>query len=141
MTDEHIDKLGRSLIAVMPTLSEPEFTGFIYTVGNTGSDLPELLIIGTFNPEHTGRLLNEISDNMLVTGEIPPVGLLDMSETGWRMPVMVRKASDRVKVDYTVKVGDYYATSDYEVLQILIPDTEGKYAGQGAAEGFEVELV
>src|SRR2546423_1074392 len=57
--DEHIDRVGWAVTAVVPTADDPG-SGFAYTVGLTAKGLPELVIAG-LDPTIAMALLNDLA--------------------------------------------------------------------------------
>ena len=133
-TAENIEKHGQALIGV---LSSPPF---IYTIGNAVRGLPELLLIGPPRLELSGQALNalnELGEKMRRDGKPLAEGLVDIE---WSFPFKVRKAGPRAKDDYTNLAGQYLGREDYEVLQVMICDKEGRYPGDpGCAPALNVD--
>lgn len=111
--------------------------GFAYTIGNAIRGLPELLIIGNFAPTLAAMILNELGDKMREDGRPFPEGLVDI---GWTYPFKVRRASPSARSRFTIQAGEYWRTEDYDVLQVMICDREGRYPGdEGCHPDFDVE--
>ena len=126
--DEKIARTGRVILGVFGT-KDDDGPSFAYTVGNHIKDLPELLIVGT----HDGSCLNDLSQMMIengrpfLDGEIVRIG-------GARLPVKVIRAGRAAHSDYTIQAGEYHGHDDYAVMQVLIPDKEGRYAGDAGCQ-------
>ena len=126
-----IKEFGNALIGV---------PGFVYTIGNSKVGLPELLLVGNFDHGSVALILNDLSKTMRERGEAFPEGMLEME--GYGFPFKVRKASDAAKEEYTVQAGQCLRTEDYDVLQIIICDRDGKYPGdEGCDPNFNVEMA
>jgi hypothetical protein len=114
---EGIKKHGHMLVAA---------EDFIYTVGNAQRGLPELLMLGNYDPRMSGTILNALTDKMVKDGESLPEGMVDID---WTFPFKVRKASQLAKMKYTVQVGQVLGHERYDVLQVMVCDKEGRYPG------------
>lgn len=133
---EKIEKHGQALICVLAGEGENS-PPFIYTIGNAVRGLPELLLIGPLRPELSGQALSELGEKMRRDGKPLAEGLVDIE---WSFPFKVRKAGPRAKDDYTNLAGQYLGREDYEVLQVMICDKEGRYPGDpGCAPALNVD--
>jgi hypothetical protein len=102
----------------------PESLPFMYTIGNHGVGLPELLLIG-WDQTSLGRYLNILghiqrergtafADEELVNIEGPSLfRIVDAGEIG--------------RTQYATLVRKYYETEDFEVRQILLCDRQGRW--------------
>lgn len=116
---------------------EQKQDSFAYTVGNASQGFPELLIIGNFPSRIMMMILNAVGTHMRNAAAPIEEGMLDID---WTFPFKIRKAGDRAKADFTIQAGQYLGHEDYEVLQVMICDKNGKYPGdEGITEGFDVE--
>jgi hypothetical protein len=77
---------------------------FSYTIGNHLRELPELLAIGTSQ----GGFLNDLSQKMVDAG--------------------------KPFEDGQFQVGEYFGHQNYSVMQVLIPDREGKFPGEDGCQ-------
>lgn len=128
-----IEQHGQMLIGVIP---EQDAGGFMYTVGNALQGLPELLLIGSFDPGRIGLALNQLGQKMRDEGAPLPEGMVDID---WTYPFKVRKCGPEAKTKYTIQVGQIISGTDYEVLQVMICDKDGRYPGdEGCDAGFNV---
>ncbi|KKW90266.1 DUF4262 domain-containing protein [Sphingobium chungbukense] len=133
--EDNIRHDGQHLQAVFSDEAGP---GFVYTIGNALQGLPELLILGNFNPRAVGPILNLLGD-MMRDAKTPLEGDIDF---GARFPVRVRRASAAARTRYTIQVGRYLRHEEYEVLQLLLCDPAGIYPGEpGCGSGFDVPLI
>lgn len=127
-TAEHIARTGRSLIGVG---GDPWFT---YTIGNHLAGKPELLCIG-LDPRNATWLLNLVSElpdvaQLAVGGPVP----LDI---GGEVPLRACPCPEWAKGEYSIQAGQYLRTEAYRLVQVLIPDTAGRFPGEpGCAEPY-----
>jgi hypothetical protein len=123
---EFIIKYGQFIQGVFATVDEPDFVPFMYTIGNHEKGLPELLIVGKFVSPPVAGLLNYLGAKMRADGGLP-IGLVDV---GAKCPIKIAPATNvHVGDDYTIQVGQYYGTEDYQVLQVIAPDPQGRFPG------------
>lgn len=122
------EKIARSGQAVQVVyLTERDRPGsrpFMYTIGNHAHDLPELLIVDTDLDAFAG-VLNRL-------GKIQrdrKTGFTDEEHVsiGGRFPLRIVDAGEIGRAEYASFVGLYYRTRDYEVRQVLLPDTQGRW--------------
>jgi hypothetical protein len=113
-----IDVHKRSVIAVGGGENTPPFS---YTIGNSRRLLPELLIIGLLD----NWTLNTLSDRMIDQGR--PFADDEIVDLGGRYPVKVIDADERVKSEFTIQAGRYFGADNYEVMQVIIPDKNGRF--------------
>jgi Domain of unknown function (DUF4262) len=97
---------------------------FMYTIGNHQFQLPELLLVGTADVAFVD-VLNRL-------GKIQRdrrTGFADEERVniGGRFPLRIVDAGEIGRAEYATFVGIYYATQDYEVRQVLLPDTQGRW--------------
>jgi hypothetical protein len=127
-TAAHIKREGRSIVAVF-VADEDDGPPFSYTIGNHLKGLPELLVIGT--PQ--GFFLNTLSHLMIAAGH----GFED-GETvrmlGSKVPVKLIHASAAAREEYTIQAGEHFGHDEYEVMQVLIPDKQGRFPGDEDCE-------
>jgi hypothetical protein len=100
---------------------------FFYTIGNHLHGLPELLIIGPFNPDACTGILNTLSRQMaerqgkFVNGEL--------ANMGGEHSLQVWDATPVAKLQYTLQATEYFGHKDYAVQQCVLPDPKGRYPG------------
>jgi hypothetical protein len=117
--DDDVRRDGRSVLCIG---AEDDSPPFAYTIGNALVGLPELLIIGTLE----GGLLNDLSRIMLERGRAFDDG--ELVNLGGKFPVKIITADvGRAQHDYTIQAGQYLGVEDYPVLQVLVPDRNGRY--------------
>jgi hypothetical protein len=122
---EDIQERGRSVIAVMPDNADPN-EAFTYTIGNARIGLPELLVVGSCHPSMCG-MLNALSKIMLQKGAFVDGQTVSL---GGQYPVYVFDAKEGVKDDFTIQATNYLGRSNYMVMQVVMPDSHGKWPWQ-----------
>lgn len=115
----NIEEHGRSVIGVFN--AKPPFS---YTIGNCLKDLPELLCIGPFDPNIVRVVLNSLSQKMIDNGRA--FEDREIIDIGAPQPTMALEASDIVKIEYTLAIGNILRRP-YEVMQIVSPDINGLF--------------
>ena len=134
MLDRNIARSGQQLISVFAAGDEP---GFSYTIGNARLGLPELLIVGSFDPGVTGEILNILGARM--RGDRRP--LEGDLEFGAQFPARARRASAAAKSRFTIQASSYLRHDEYDVIQLLLCDPAGVYPGElGCAQRYDVPL-
>jgi hypothetical protein len=129
---ENIDEYGQHVQGVF---GEGDILPFFYTIGLTEQELPELLLIGGFAPEDGAAVLNWLGEAMRERGR--PFNDGEIMDWGGRLPVKVVDAGDEARNEYVIQAGEFYQTDQVRVMQVLIPDTEGRFPGEpGCAEPF-----
>lgn len=119
---DNIARTGRHIMWVFPDPEGGEV--FSYTIGNSLRGLPELLWLGRYDPKTVVWLLNELSERMVRRrGSFRDGEIVDL---GGAQPICVVEASDEVKERFTIQVANF-ANGDYSVLQVVMPDKEGRF--------------
>lgn len=132
---ENILRVGRHIFGIFDP--EGKDNNFFYTIGNSTDQLPEILLIGKVPGPLAMDIINRVSEIQLKSGKRIPEGLLDIDYT---MPLKVRNCTDAAKEKYTVQVGEYFQSQNYGVIQVMIPDKQGKFPGdEGCAEIWNVD--
>ena len=133
---KNIHRSGQHLVGVFdPDGKDPSF---VYTIGNAQHGLPELILVGNFDANQAGHILNIVGDQMRKSGE--PLG--EEVSLGGRWPIRVREASPQAKEKWTVQAGQYLGREDYRVQQLLLCDPQGVFPGEdGIDPVFDVPLV
>lgn len=141
----HLELLGRiaanianekrQIIGVLGTGKHPPFA---YTIGNQEKLLPELLILGNFAASETNTILCDLSDKMLADKKPWPLG-----ENVWGdHKFMIHNGGSEAKAKYTCQAGQFYGNEDYEVLQVVLPDTNGRWPEDPLChKAFKVPIV
>ena len=96
----------------------------MYTIGNHAHGLPELLIVDTDLVAFAGvlsRLCKIQRDRKLAFADEERVSI------GGKFPLRIVDAGEIGRTDYATFVGIYYGTRDYDVRQVLLPDTKGRW--------------
>jgi hypothetical protein len=136
MVRKNIHKSGQHLFGVFdPDGEQPPF---VYTIGNAMHGLPELIIVGHFDANVVGHILNIVGEQMRKSGEPLP----ETVDIGGKLPIRVREASEAAKAEWTCQVGPYIGREDYRVQQLLLCDPEGVFPGEaGINPGYDVPLI
>jgi Domain of unknown function (DUF4262) len=121
-----IERNGRHIIGVVACLgTDDQDLPFAYTIGNAyGLYLPELLVIG---PRSAFPILNELSEMMIERDAAFTDG--ELVSLGGRFPVRVITASQEARENYTVQAGVFYGHDNYSLMQVVLPDGEGRFPG------------
>jgi hypothetical protein len=120
-----IAKHGQSVQVVYLTAADPPGSQpFMYTVGNHQVGLPELLVVDTDSSVIAG-VLNRLGQIQRERG----TGFADEEyvSVGGQFPVRIVDAGEVGRSRYATFVGIYYGTQDYQVRQVLLPDTKGRW--------------
>jgi hypothetical protein len=106
----------------------------VYSVGNYGHDLPELLFMGYASDMrvvvHVLNKLGEIQRERRMAFEEG-----EFVDIGAQFKVKMGAVSDDARAKYTGFIQRYYETDEYVVLQALLCDTSGRYPGDPGATG------
>jgi hypothetical protein len=128
-----IEKFGRIVIAV-PNGNN----SFSYTVGNCQRGLPELLIVGPFEPTGIRSVLNVMTDKMIERGSAFEENTL--IDIGAPLHCTAFHASDLAKLERTIQVGQLLKRP-YDLMQVVSPDPAGLFPWQpGCNPAFQVPL-
>jgi hypothetical protein len=122
---EKIAKSGQAVqIVYLTERDRPGARPFMYTIGNHALGLPELLIVDTDLDAFAGVLnrLGKIQrDRKLAFADEERVSI------GGKFPLRIVDAGELGRTEYATFVGIYYGTQDYDVRQVLLPDTKGRW--------------
>jgi hypothetical protein len=115
----------QSVQIVYPTKYDPPGTlPFMYTIGNYAHGLPELLLIGT-DQKIFGGVLNVLGQIQRERGTA--FADEELVSIGGQFPLRIVDAGETGRTKYATLVRKYYETEDYEVRQVLICDTMGRW--------------
>jgi len=121
---DKIAKAGQAVQIVYVTEHDrPGARPFMYTIGNHAHGLPELLIVDTGLEAFAGVLnrLGKIQrDRKTAFSDEERVSI------GGKFPLRIVDAGEIGRTEYASFVGLYYGTREYEVRQVLLPDTLGR---------------
>ena len=122
---DKIAKSGQAVQIVYVTERDrPGARPFMYTIGNHAHGLPELLIVDT-DLEAFAGVLNRLGkiqrDRKTAFADEERVSI------GGKFPLRIVDAGEIGRTKYASFVGIYYRTRDYEVRQVLLPDTSGRW--------------
>src|SRR5262245_9628600 len=125
---ENIREHGRHVVGVFPTGKDADVNeAFEYTIGNFRKDLPELLLVGIYDVPF---VLNRLSEIMIERGKPFEDGEMVSLGEGARYPLYVIEASDDVKENFTIQAGQHFGHENYRVMQVIMPDTKGRFPWQ-----------
>jgi hypothetical protein len=122
---EKIARSGQAVQVVHVTERDrPGARPFMYTIGNHAHGLPELLIVGT-DLDAFANVLNRLGKiqrerKTAFTDE-------ERVSIGGKFPLRIVDAGEIGRTQYASFVGIYYATRDYQVRQVPLPDTQGRW--------------
>ena len=123
----HIRDFGQHLISVHSLVGDPlGFQPFIYTIGNHGVGLPELLLVGVTSDTRS-RILNILGEMQRWRGN-PFLHGENVDFTA-KYPALICDAGQTGRDEYAVQAGVYYRTENFEVRQVLPCDQDGRYPG------------
>jgi hypothetical protein len=117
----NIETHGRCVLSVG---CGPDTPPFSYTIGNWIKRLPELLVF-RLAPVDALSVLNDLSQQMI--GRDTTFNDGDVVSLGGAFPVKIVDANDEARTDYTLGANRFYGHQDYQVLQVLVPDKEGRF--------------
>ena len=127
LIEAHISKHGQHVVCVNSSEGDPpDFQRFVYTIGNHGAGLPELLLIGESDDLYAG-ILNILGKVQRERGK--PLEHGEMVDFGARLPARVLDAGQRGRDEFAVQAGVFYGTEAFCVRQIVLPDQNGRYPG------------
>ncbi len=120
---EHIEKAGQSVIGIFD--GDPPFS---YTIGNTAKGLPELLLIG-MHPAQAREILNMFGSMMRNRGEgFANMELVSLGDGA--LPLLMVETDERGSDEYARQARAYFGDQDVSVVQVVIPDRQGRFPGQ-----------
>lgn len=121
----HIRGSGQHLVSVHSGVGDPiGFQPFVYTIGNYGVGLPELLLVGDASDTRL-RILNILGE--MQRGRGSPFLHGESVDFTAKFPALICDAGQLGRDEYAVQVGVYYRTEDFEVRQVLLCDQNGRY--------------
>ena len=123
----HIQDFGQHLITVQSAVGDPlDFQPFVYTIGNHGLGLPELLLVGAIGNTQS-RILNIFGE--MQRGRGSPFLHGESVDFTAKYPALICDAGQIGRDEYAVQAGVYYRTDDFKVRQVLLSDQNGCYPG------------
>lgn len=125
LVKQNIKKAGQHLQMVLPS-EYPPSPPFVYTIGNRGHDLPELLIVGFCEPVF-GSILNDLGERMRKSGRAYDNG--ELVSLGGAYPVKIIDVPTKANEQFAVQVGRFYQTGDFRLQQVVLCDPKGHFPG------------
>ena len=122
-----IAESGRQVMAIGPGDNPLKQPPFFYTIGNHFQGLPELLLIGPWEPKATCALMNALSAQMLERKG--PFGNGELVNLGGVHSLQVWVTTVIAKLEYTLQATEFYGHNNYAVQQVVMPDPKGRYPG------------
>lgn len=130
---DHIAKYGQSNMAV---LGEPSFT---YSIGLWEKQRPDILIF-RLPPTGEGNAIMNMLGNKAV-GAGAPWADEEIVSLGGKHGLKVLHV-DREFDEFTFQARNYYGHNHYAVVQLLIPDKDGRFPDQrGCDPKYQVPLL
>lgn len=127
--NKNIRESGRQIIGVFP--SESGDHAFGYTIGNSLKGYPELLLIGWCDEAMQG-ILDTLSEKMIERGHAFTDG--ELVDVGGKYALKIIACREEAKDEYTIQAGVYYGSKAYDVMQVVIPDPQGKFPGEAECQ-------
>jgi hypothetical protein len=117
--DDNIATSGRTVVGVLDPVAP-----FSYTIGNHVAGLPELIVFG-LDPRDAQHVLNAASamPGLAAVGDGDPVDI------GGKVPLRAVVCPMWAKCEFAIQAGRYLRTDNYRLLQLLVPDRQGRYPG------------
>jgi Domain of unknown function (DUF4262) len=120
-----IEQHGQAVQVVYLTEHDPPGSQpFMYTIGNYHRGLPELLVVGT-DSNTIADVVNRLCKIQRDRGR----GFADeeLVSVGGKFPLRIVDAGPIGRRKYATFVGIFYGTDSYEVRQVILPDTQGRW--------------
>ena len=127
--DEHIRAGGRHLMGVFGG----EGPAFTYTIGHHLKGQPELLLVGPA-PNYVAGLLNHIGDSPDLMAQVAACRGGELLDAGGKFPLKMLRVGPQAKAEYTVQATRFYGHADYDVVQLVAPDKQGRFPGEADCE-------
>ena len=121
----NIEKSGQHVQAVGQSPPDPPgLEQFMYTIGNFHHGLPELLIVDT-SLSMFGDILNRLGRMQRERGRA--FADEELVSVGGKFPLRIVDAGAIGRTRYATFVGIFYKTDTYDVRQVILPDTQGRW--------------
>jgi hypothetical protein len=122
---DNITKNGQAVQVVYLTKdSKPGDQPFMYTIGNYHLGLPELLIVDT-DKDIIAGVLNRLGKMQRERGKA--FADEEIVSVGGKFPVRIIDTGLIGRTKYATFVGMFYGTQSYDVRQVVLPDTQGRW--------------
>lgn len=125
---DNIAERGQQVQVVHITKDDPpDSKPFMYTIGNYHLGLPELLIVDTDK-----RIFVDVLNRLgkLQRDRKRAFADEELVSMGGRFPLRIVDAGVVGRTEYASFVGIFYDSQNYEVRQVIIPDTQGRWPDQ-----------
>lgn len=122
--DANIKTYGQAVIACARTKEVPEAVPYMYTIGLRARGQPELIFVGEASPD-MGGLINKICESLKLHIRFHDnmrVGI------GTRHPFKLLTVGMKAKSQMQ-HCAAYWKTLDFDVMQIIMCDKEGRWPG------------
>ncbi|MGH7033820.1 MAG: DUF4262 domain-containing protein [Stellaceae bacterium] len=120
-----IEASGQAVQVVHLTAKDPPGSRpFMYTIGNYHRGLPELLVVDT-DAEFVAGILNRLGKIQRDRGKA--FDDEELVSLGGKFPIRIVDAGLIGGKRYATFVGIFYGTDSYEVRQVILPDTQGRW--------------
>ena len=112
---------------------EDDPSSFMFTIGNTERNIPELIVFGTHEQVLCNRASDMMEKIMREDGTVFKGG--DTLSIGSRHPLQIVDVTYHPDVEnYTPELLSYYKKHTYKLFQLLVPDHHGRYPGDPECE-------
>src|SRR5262249_22829314 len=101
---------------------------FAYTVGNAGRALPEFIVLGD-DAGAFGQALDDLGRQQRDGTRRFKAGDV-VTLDGYNVPLRLGATCDFARSYYATLVSRYYRLSDFELLQVIWPDRQGRFPGE-----------
>jgi hypothetical protein len=104
---------------------------FVYSIGMTAKNMPEVLMIGGFHPHIAERILADVLAHWQVHGPTTEGLMPNMIrfKDASLHPLKMRLIENALPVvdEYVIQAQQFYTRDDIRVVQVLWPDTNGVF--------------
>ena len=114
---QNIETAGRMVLAVSDN------PPFCYSIGNAERGLPEIYVAGIADSSMQW-IINEVSERMVAGDKFLDGAMISL---GGAFPVKAVTMSDEGRLERLIQAGQYYGHDDYCAIQLIVPDTRGRF--------------
>lgn len=130
--EEDLKVHDRIHMASLKSLDDDSAVCYLYTIGNFSQGLPELLIIG-LDPPTGAQIANVVSDR-LKEMDNPVQGMEDIILQEGGLAVRLVVVGHKAKTEWMHGATEYLGRDDYDVIQVVLPDFNGKFPSDPECE-------